>query len=180
MLCWLVAALVHFLPIAWLHANILHALDLLNLPAILFQVPWIILSPDRSDWRPPGVDLYLWRAISWPLLAFVFWWIAGRALEALLALRYRVIAPRITMIEAVVAFFIMAGGGMIVTFSLIFDFRKLYSDFDSATLVTGGGLWTLLGALSVVARFRQWRLRRTIERSSAGLQGPSAVGAPRN
>ena len=50
--------------------------------------------------------------------------------------------------------------------SLVEERTKIYTDFDSAVLAAAGGLWTFLGGLTVIARFRQWRLRR-MQRSSA-------------
>jgi len=107
------------------------------------------------------MDLLLWRAITWPLLAAVFWWIAGRAAEALIALRHRQLRPRITVVETVVAFLIMAGGAVLIGGSVVYERGNIYTKFDSALIAIAGGLWAFLGGLSVVARFRQWRLRRS-------------------
>jgi hypothetical protein len=57
--------------------------SVLNLPSGLIQLPYVILNPEKEEWVPLGVDVMTWRAISWPLLGILFWWSAGRGMEAL-------------------------------------------------------------------------------------------------
>src|SRR5215472_715940 len=40
---------------------------MLNLPAGLVQLPYVILNPAKEDWRPKGINLRTWRVISWPI-----------------------------------------------------------------------------------------------------------------
>ena len=161
-LSWLLVSLVRGLPGLWIFQHyVLRIIGSLNIPGGLMQLPIAILRADHTDWHPPGIDFFLWRAISWPVLATVFWWIAGRAVEALVALRHRQLKPRITVVETVVAFLTMSAGAVLIGGSLLFERGKIYTNFDSALLAIAGGLWAFLGGLSVVACFRQWRLRRT-------------------
>jgi len=86
----------------------------LNLPSILVQLPYVILNPAKQEWIPRGMNFRIWRAISWPLLGILFWWIAGRGIEALIATRRRLIRPNITWIETTVGAALCAflrGGG---------------------------------------------------------------------
>jgi len=64
---------------------------------------------------PNGVFSELWRSFTWPIVGVIFWWIAGRGLEALLACRRRVLLPVITWIEVLVA-------SLICTFCLLLLF----------------------------------------------------------
>jgi hypothetical protein len=68
---------------------------MLNMPSLLVQLPYVILSPDKNDWVPKGMDLWTWRAIALPLIGILFWWSAGRGIEALLAARRQLVRPRI-------------------------------------------------------------------------------------
>lgn len=73
-----------------------------NLPSGLVQLlPYMILSPTKHEWIPRGMNFRLWRAITWPVVGIVFWWIAGRGIEGLIAARQRLIRPRITWIETI-------------------------------------------------------------------------------
>ena len=76
---------------------------MLNLPSGLVQLPYVILNPSREDWSPSGINLRTWRVISWPIIGILFWWSAGRGIEALIAGRRRNIGPRITWLETVIA-----------------------------------------------------------------------------
>jgi len=75
---------------------------MLNVPSLLVQLPYVILNPDKKEWVPKSMDLWTWRAITLPLIGILFWWIAGRSMEALLAARPQLVRPRIRWIEAVV------------------------------------------------------------------------------
>ena len=179
-LCWFTATAVYWSPFRWVYFHdVVLIIRGLDLPGGLLQLPITIARADKTDWHPPGIEGFLWSAISWPVLALVFWWMAGRAVEALHALGNLQIRPRITLVEAIVAGVFMAGGAVLVV-GLGIEYRtRVYKEFTAAVFVAAGGLWTLLGSLSVVARFRQWRLRRTIARSSTGFEA-SAGGAPRS
>ncbi|HVG92136.1 MAG TPA: hypothetical protein VNB54_11660, partial [Alphaproteobacteria bacterium] len=56
-------------------------------------------------------------------------------------------------------FLVMAGGATIFG-GMLFGLSPSQRDWESTRLAAAGGLWALLGALSVVARFRQWRFRK--------------------
>jgi hypothetical protein len=102
------------------------------------------------------------------VLALLFWWMAGRALEALQVLGHFQIRPRITLIESIIGGVFMAGGIVLVIGLTVGEGKRVYTDFDTGLFAAAGGLWAVLGGLSVVARFRQWRLRRTLKKSASG------------
>ena len=92
----------------------------------------------------------------------VFWWIAGRAAEALVAINHRQLVPKIGWVETVAGFLVMAGGATFLG-GMLFGLSPSQRDWESTRLAAAGGLWALLGALSVVARFRQWRFSKKAE-----------------
>jgi cytochrome c biogenesis protein CcdA len=61
----------------------------------------------------------------------------------------------------------MTAGAFLFAGFLVGERTKIYTDFDTTLIVIAGGLWAFLGGLTVVARFRQWRLRRMLARSTA-------------
>ena len=131
----------------------------LNLPGGEIQLPYIILSADKMEWEPLAMDFHVWRAITLPFLCLPFWWMAGRAIDALIAIPKRKLTPRIGWVETIIGFLLMATcalGFVALLFGVSIDDR----DSVMIRFVAGCGLWALLGSLSVIARFRQWRLRR--------------------
>jgi hypothetical protein len=135
------------------------AIATMNLPGVLIELPTVIFSANHVLWRPPFLTFRMWRAISWPVLGMVFWWIAGRATEALLAINYRQLAPKIGWVETVTGFLVMAAGATMFG-GMLFGLSAAQRDMESTRLAAAGGLWALLGSLSVIARFRQWRLHK--------------------
>jgi hypothetical protein len=132
-----------------------------NLPGGMIQLPIDIARADKMEWMPPGMDMFFWRAATWPVINLVFWWIAGRATEALVSIPYRQLKPRISWAEAILGFLFVAGGVTLLV-GLVFWGTTAADRADGTfrRFAAGAGLWAFLGALSVIARFRQWRLRR--------------------
>jgi len=137
-------------------SHVMEAVTGINLPGVLLQLPFAILRSDHEIWRPPGVSVQLWRGITFPVSGLVFWWIAGRAAEALVAIKYGQLMPKIGWVETVVGFLVMAAGATFLG-GMLFGVSPSQRDWESTRLAAAGGLWALLGALSVVARFQQWR-----------------------
>lgn len=129
----------------------------LNFPAFFFDFLISDLLADRSH---TDDDFYTyWRAVTWPLLAIVFWWMAGRAVEALIAARENLLTPRISPPEVTVAIVLLFFGGGL---SLQFAFGGESGDLDSYLLAAGAGLWAIIGAIMLSARLAQWKVRRAI------------------
>jgi hypothetical protein len=173
-LCLFLLALMHFVPfLPWRTAMALtQGIALLNIPGTLLLVPEVFLRANRDMWAPPGVDPRTWAALSASVLGTPFWWMAGRAVDALQALKEKRCRPRMNWVETIVSFLIMSGGAVIFCAGVVYGFF-IERDPTSLHLGAAGGLWALLGGLSVVARFRQWRLRKTLAVSaqSAASQG---------
>jgi hypothetical protein len=66
----------------WSESNGMQTVTAMNLPAVVFEIPLMLFE---KDWASHGYRAG--RAIAWPILAMVFWWIAGRGAEALAAAR---------------------------------------------------------------------------------------------
>ena len=139
-------------------ARVGEAMTAMNLPGALFQVPVAFLFPDHQIWTPTFLTFQLWHGVTLSIFALLFWLIAGRATEALVAINDRQLKPKIGWLETVTGFLLMAGGATILG-GMLFDF-SLNWDWRSIRLAAGGGLWALLGSLSVIARFRKWRFTK--------------------
>jgi len=131
---------------------------MLDLPSGLMQLPYVILNPAKKEWIPRDMDFKTWRAISWPLLGMLFWWGAGRGIEALLATRQHLVHPRIGWIETIV------GAALFMFCAVAAVCLPLYGrvgeDFPVKLWVAGSGTWAVLGRVMVAARVAQWRIRR--------------------
>jgi hypothetical protein len=130
----------------------------LNLPASLLHLPYAMISPTHQSWSPRGVDSHTWIAVTAPFLGLVFWWLPGRALEALSALKYQQLTPRIGWTETIVGFVVMAIGAALMIGFLFFTTPTERTEM--MPFAAAGGLWAVLGGVSVAARIAQWRMRR--------------------
>lgn len=131
---------------------------MLNLPAGLVQLPYAILNPAKQEWIPRGMEFKTWRVISWPLIGILFWWSAGRGIEALLAARRRLVHPRITWAETVT-------GAALCLFCAVAAvclplYGGVHKEFPVKLWIAGAGIWTVLGGVLVAARVTQWRIRK--------------------
>jgi hypothetical protein len=130
----------------------------LDIPGGLVQLPYAMNTPTKREWSPKGMNDLVWRAVTWPFLCIPFWWIAGRAIDALNGEKHRLLIPRIGLMEAAIgSVWAAVGALMFIGFLLMAGIRK---DLDLIRIAAAGGLWTLLGALSLIARFRQERLQK--------------------
>jgi hypothetical protein len=143
----------------------LDSIIMLNIPAGLIQLPYAIKNPTKQEWMPEGIDGGIWRAITWPFLCIPFWWIAGRAVDALKALSQRLLSPRISLMETVIGSFWLASGMLLfISFLIMAGVKK---DANLTRIAAAGGLWICLGALPVVARVSQ---RRLFEKQNTGAK----------
>jgi len=129
----------------------------LNFPALIAQLPYVV--PIRREWVPLGMMRIVWRALSWPFAGMFFWCLAGRGADAFRAVWKSVVAPRITMAETIFAglLFPIGVATLVGILTSTPDDRR---DIDFLALVAGGLLWGVLAALTIAARFLQWRLRK--------------------
>jgi hypothetical protein len=148
--------------------NALDMVGLFNLPAVLVQIPYITFNESHREWMPgfiPSFAFRSWRAISWPLLALPFWWMAGRGVEALAAARRKLVVPRIGWASTLISFLIMAGGTTLAV-GFVFFAGPDRADPQLRLLATASGMWGVLGSLTVVAKLAQWRImKKSLARS---------------
>jgi len=151
---------------AWSQHNGMQMVAGIDLPAGVIQLPYAMFSTSHSDLRPTRVDFRVWRAITWPILGMVFWWIAGRGADALVAARRKKLAPRIRWTETIIGFLLAAGGAVFVIV-FVFTAGPDRGDYDLQVVAAGAGMWAILGGLTVAARIVQRRMRRASMRESA-------------
>lgn len=142
----------------WAAANSIDVVTALNVPVEFVQIPYAMVNPNKSEWRPPGMDLFVWRAITYPVWGMLFWWIAGRGADALAAARQNRVTPRIHWLEMVVGVLLLAMGVLVM---LAFALGgPQHSDSRDLWFLAMAILWGLLGSLSLAGGIMQWRLRR--------------------
>lgn len=129
----------------------------LNLPSGLVQLPYVILNPTKREWIPRDMSFRTWRVLSWPLVGILFWWIAGRGVEGLVAARQQLIRPRITWIETIAGAALCAFCGAAAVCIPRLSVRV--GSFPMRLFVCAFGMWAVLGGVVVAARVTQWRLR---------------------
>ena len=129
----------------------------LNFPTLILQLPYVIVA--KREWTAPGIYVETWRVLSWPSIGLVFWWIAGRGLEALQAARREVICPRVHWIETAAALILTFFGG-IGFMGLLTTTPNDRADFHFMALLAGALLWGILGVVVLAGRFRQWRIEK--------------------
>ncbi len=143
--------------------NTFDTVALLNLPAVLMQLPHMVLTENHREWMPGSVPSFAfktWRAITWPVLALPFWWMAGRGLEALTSARRKLLVPRLRWPETVISFLLMAGGATLAVGFLFFSDGPDRGDPLLRLFATALGMWGVLGSFTVVGRLAQWRIRK--------------------
>jgi hypothetical protein len=131
----------------------------LDFPVAIAQVPYMLANPAKREWTPRGMLPETWRAISWPFAGILFWWCAGRGIEALRAARRSVTCPRVTLVEttfAVVLFCI----GLVTLVGIITSTPDDRRDVQFLALIAGGLLWGILSTFTITARVSQRRIRK--------------------
>src|SRR6266404_2049787 len=137
----------------------------------LLNFPCSLLGLLRREAVPRGMLSEFWRSLTWPFFGIVFWWIAGRGIEALLASRRGLLSPAITWIEVFVASLIIALGALFwgLLFSGPNDRSGLVFPWSSA--LAASGLWILLGGTTIAARIVQWQIRSRSVTSAETIAG---------
>ena len=132
---------------------------ILDCPVLLAELPYVILSPDKNEWRPAGFSLDIWRALSLPVAGMALWWLASRGLRALVCFGTSLPMPRISILETVIAAVLLACGlvaAVAIGTSTVADRRDLVL-FD---VMLGFCLWGILGYATLTARVLQWKVSR--------------------
>jgi hypothetical protein len=130
---------------------------LINIPAVFIDLPYVIHNPAKTEWVPNGMDFKRWRAISWPIIGLIFWWIAGRGVEALFAARRGVIHPPISWVETGIGVLLLLGGMIFLIAPLCAGDSE--SDIPWVAICGAGAMWAALGGAVVTARITQRKIR---------------------
>src|SRR5262249_20308622 len=123
-----------------------------------FVYGWITNDPYSEPWAPRGMDFDVWWAMLSPVAGIIFWWLAGRGIDAIVAIRKKVIFPRIRKIEAMLAA-MWACFGLWLVSAVVQDLSEIESD-SLIVLGIGGALWTLIGGVVVTGWFIQRRMQK--------------------
>lgn len=130
----------------------------LNFPAGAVTIPVAMFSNTHEEWHPRGMFFEHWRALSWPLMGIVFWWSAGKGLEALLLAR-RSLILRLSWIHPVLGTWEVLTGGVLFELGLSFS-TKMSGDPPPDVVAGSGLLWVVLGATTIAGFWLQRRLSR--------------------
>ena len=106
------------------------------------------------------MDFRIWRAISWPLIGILFWWIAGRGIDALIGARRRIMNPSIGWAETAVSIVALACGVIFCMLPFMVESENDRYGPWWQLLCIAGAIWVLLGGATIAARFVQFRVRR--------------------
>jgi hypothetical protein len=145
---------------------------MLNLPAMLPQLPYSILFNDNDEWTPKGMLFEEWRDLTWPFIGLVLWWVAGRGIEALIAAFRGVVSPALTPVEIAAAVLFALIGGVIFLMPLV-GHRSYDDDVPWIVFSLAGAMWLVLGATIIIARVLQWRIRRRAARQAHATPAPA-------
>lgn len=144
----------------------------LTLPALL-NLPSLFFGLGIRSLVPKGMLSVYWHSISWPLFGVVFWWITGRGIEALVASRSGLVSPRISWVETLVALWVIILSGVVATGIVVDPSWRLDLIFPWMLGLVACLLWIFLGAVTVLARFLQWRTSRKMKLQAQGQTGPA-------
>jgi hypothetical protein len=146
---------------------------ILNLPAGLLSVPYAIVNPEKTEWTPRGMNFRYWRGISWPLVGMVFWWLAGRGIEALVAAFKRKVRPPLRPVEMTVAVLFVLAGAMCFLAPLIGRDPNDPDEILWIFMCSGGAMWFFFGSATIVAGYLQRRIRRGHARQTVPPLSPA-------
>ena len=132
---------------------------ILNLPVHFLGLPYAVFSPAHNDWSPHGITPMDWWAISTPIVGTLFWWMAGRTIEAWLSLRAGAIQPKLRWPE------LFVGAAEVLSSALVIVAAVVEGHKDrplEVAVLTGGLIWLGLGFAGSVVWILQFHLRRKI------------------
>jgi hypothetical protein len=135
---------------------------MLNLPAGLLSVPYAAANPDKMEWTPKGMNFHYWRVISWPFVGLLFWWFAGRGVEAFVAVFKRKIHPALTPVDLTIAVLLVLAGVILFLTPLLGREPNDSGNFPWVLMSLSGVLWFAFGSATITARFLQRRVRRRL------------------
>lgn len=134
--------------------------QVLNLPSGFVQLPYVIFSSSKDEWVPPGFELMTWRAVTWPLLGVIFWWSAGRGIEAVLSAQAREIKPALSWAEIILAIFILVFTALTAIALAANSHPERDPEFPTRLWVCASVIWFLLAGSLITAKVLQWQIAK--------------------
>jgi len=141
-------------------------------PALL-NMPVVLTGLARRETVPMGIVSEWWRALTWPIVGIIFWWIVGRGMEALLAIRSHLISPAVSWAETIVAALISICMGVILVGLAVDPSMRSESIFPLRMETVACSVWLILGLTTVGARILQRRVRAGVRFKSAAPTSPT-------
>jgi hypothetical protein len=135
----------------------------ISVPALL-NIPCAFLGLGRNALVPRAMLPEFWRSISWPLVGVVFWWIAGRGIEALTASRRHVSVPSITWAEVLMASLVIVFASMLCVGFFVDPSIRDEFIYPWRWAIAASVLWILLGTATIAGRVMQWRIKQSIKK----------------
>jgi hypothetical protein len=139
------------------------AMELMELRSIapqLLNLPCFLLGLGRPEMVPRGMLAEFWRSMTWPFFGIIFWCIAGRGIDALVASRSARLSPVVTWMEVFVASLVILLGVSICGLFLSGPNDRSGFVFPWPPAIAASILWIVLGSATVAARVVQWRIKR--------------------
>jgi hypothetical protein len=128
-----------------------HTVAAANMPGFFGELLLSLPTSWPASWRPAGMMLDTWRAITFPFFCLPAWWLVGLGVDALLKWRRLHWAT------------FLIGTLLFILFGVLFcGLRFALTDSERGEVtypLWGIGLWSLLFAILPIAWFRQWRSR---------------------
>jgi hypothetical protein len=120
---------------------------LINLPAFFVGA---------SAWTPKSILPSYWRALVFPLVGMVFWFVVGRGLEGLQAARRRTPSPSIIWIEFGISLFVIVACAMLCVGMVVDPSIREELVLPWQAAFASSVMWILLGGTAATGRFMQW------------------------
>jgi hypothetical protein len=137
--------------------HVLRVIAVVNLPGGVLQVPIMRYSRAHPALAPTIFKIFTSHMLSWSLLSLPFWWIAGRGLDALIAMRRNLLAPLLHWTEGTISF-VLLFMGVTAGSVCIWTIATGRGQPGLATLGPCELFWSILGGITVLARSRQRRM----------------------
>lgn len=131
----------------------------INEPATLAEMLESLPTSWPESWHPQSLELFSWRALTYPLLCLPAWWLVGRSLDALFFSR-RLHWPALLTGTIFCLLFI------ICFFGILLGTPPAPAD-DGSWACQGLAFWSALFFVSPVAWWLQWRRSRAERETQA-------------
>jgi hypothetical protein len=146
---------------------------IINFPAAMLSIPYAAVSQDKMEWTPKGMSFWYWRAVSWPTIGILFWWLAGRGVETFLAALRRGVISGLGLVGLASGVYFVLVGGICALLYFCATVPLEGPDGPSLGLMLFSGIvWILFGATTICAFVIQRRIRR---RSNHATLEPGAT-----